>query len=276
MNGLAINAAQQFLSAKFGPESSPHAIGSYIQFLSRVQPGVVFFSCHLLRRSSFQIVVRVELAPDSQTRLVTDAPGSGLSAVAIITFGNMFKEVGLSQETISSIMTDLPNRERDCQEIDDPYMRATPMTRKFRWWSPRNNSPNGNGLWGHRAGGHIRDTFISLADGSPVGLYEITWFADIGFQPPLTHERDLPLYWQVSTTSIAIEYKRPIPKDLEWALVRTNSHVVRHGRYDIDIFIVDPADNGILVLARHLVYVRPFKMLSSKNGGEKDRTGPKI
>ena len=175
LNGLSINAAKQFLSAELGSKSAPHVISSYIRFLSVVTPCVIVLSCHLLRRSSFQTVVRVQIAPGPQPTSATDVTGEKSPAViAILAFGNMFKEVGLSQETVPSIMTNLPDREKNCLEIDDPYMRLTPMTRKFRWWSPRKD-----GLWGHHSGGHIRDSFIILADGSSVGLYKITWLADL-------------------------------------------------------------------------------------------------
>ena len=59
--------------------------------------------------------------------------------------------------------------------------------------------------------------------------------------------------------------------------MRSNSHVVIQGRYDIDVFIIDPTDNTILALARHLVYVRPLKMsLGNTNGDEKKKIGLKI
>jgi hypothetical protein len=80
----------------------------------------------------------------------------------------------------------------------------------------------------------------------------------------------------MSTMSISIEYKKPIPTNLEWVLVRTNSHVVSHGRYDLDVFIVDPADNGILAIARHVVYLRPLKMPLGGHGSRERRKDAKI
>ena len=56
------------------------------------------------------------------------------------------------------------------------------------------------------------------------------------------------------------EYKKPVPENLEWVHLRTNSQVVRNGRYDVDAVAIDPRDNEVLVLSRQLVIVRPIKL----------------
>lgn len=92
-------------------------------------------------------------------------------------------------------------------------------------------------------------------------------------QPPLTDERDLGSQLQISTVSLTNEYKRPVPDSMEWVLIRTYTHVVRNGRYDVDAFVIDPATSEILALSRHIIYVKPHQvslkqLVADKEGNE--------
>ena len=79
-----------------------------------------------------------------------------------------------------------------------------------------------------------------------------------GFQPPLTHAEGLAETHSISTMSHMIEYKKPVPRDLEWVLIRTNTHVCRNGRYDIDVFMLDP-QGEIIAICRQVVQAREYK-----------------
>ncbi|KAI5461574.1 thioesterase-like superfamily-domain-containing protein [Mariannaea sp. PMI_226] len=257
INAIALNAAEQFISTNFPSNSKTHVISSYIQFFRNMLSGQVNLTCGLVSNTSRQIVIKVELAGSTQPDSIPDIPPVKITSVlAIFTFRTNDPTDGLSQQISSPALANLPDREKDCSQIDVPFMNYLPMTRKFRWWSPRSSPSDGKGVWGHHAGGNIRDVFIRTAESLPLGIHELTWIVDLGLQPPFTLDDDLVLRYEVATLNITIEYKKPIPQQLEWVLVRTHSNVVRQGRYDVDCFIIDPKDNEVLLLARHVVLAK--------------------
>jgi acyl-CoA thioesterase len=80
-----------------------------------------------------------------------------------------------------------------------------------------------------------------------------------GFQPPFGQDpENLPFTMTVATIAHMIEYKKRIPDNTEWVLIRTDSHVVRNGRYDIDVFVLD-LEGEILALCRQCVQAWPRK-----------------
>lgn len=123
-------------------------------------------------------VVSAELEVHSKDGYVSGGVSSkqSLACTAIVTLSDFDKEAGLSQDTAGSIIRPLPCRQTDCVTIDDPVVDATPVTRKLHWVAP--HSPDG--LWGHRLGGHQREVWLSLRDGSKISdLLHLALLADM-------------------------------------------------------------------------------------------------
>ncbi|KAL4943879.1 hypothetical protein BDV06DRAFT_188900 [Aspergillus oleicola] len=260
-----------------GEAKYPDPIYVFTQFLRMVPPGPVVISCKILRATSRLCVVKVELSLDASPELGKEqeserqqpqTPPSrpeipqaqqGPACVAIATFANLDKESGLSQTlTSSSSLSSLnanaytpPNRLTECVRIDDPVVDATPVTRKLNWVAPR----SADGLWGHRLGGHEREVWLSFRDGAMIsGLGYLALLSDMPLQPPATHEAGFYTSHALSTLCQSVEFKkRPGPKT-QWVLVRSNSHKVVDGRYDLNVQILD--ENGdILALSHHVVFI---------------------
>lgn len=121
-----------------------------------VPPGTVSVTCTCLRLSSRQCVVRAELSRPFES---SSSGNSALSTTAIITYGNLGSESGL---TLASKQIPLPDRNAECVVVDDPVVDSTPVTSKLNWVAPKSV----DGLWGHRLGGHNREVWISFRDGS--------------------------------------------------------------------------------------------------------------
>lgn len=175
---VILAATRKYIDAKFGEGRYPDPISVFVQFLRPIPAGKVFVVCQILRSSSRQCVIKVELSTTKPSSTESsDSPsaeGGRCSTVAIITQGDLSKENGVSQETKPIIAADLPNRETQCTQITDPIVEATPVTSKLRWIAPR--SPDG--LWGHRLGGHIREVWLSFKDGSKIDTLALGLLSD--------------------------------------------------------------------------------------------------
>ena len=172
LNALMLAATRKYVELEFGPGRYPDPVHVFVQFLSMVPPGPVAITCHTLRTSSRQCVLRVELCgnrPES-------AQSQSSTTVAIVTYGDLSKEKGLSQDTRPAIPIPLPQRQTECVPIDDPVVDATPVTRKLHWIAPK----GANGLWGHRLGGHHREVWLSPRDGSKMSsIFHLALLADL-------------------------------------------------------------------------------------------------
>ena len=71
----------------------------------------------------------------------------------------------------------------------------------------------------------------------------------------------------ISTLSLTIEYKKPIPKDLQWAMVRTHTNIVRNGRCDVDIYILD-TKREVIALARQVCLLHPIQKAITKTNSK--------
>lgn len=166
MTALMLSATRKFIELEFPDKHMPDPINIFVQFLSMVPPGEVTISCHCLRVSKRLCIVRVELSRNA-------APGP--STVAMVTYGDMSKEKGLSQDP-NVTTTPVPKRDAECVRIDDPVVDSTPVTRKLHWVAPK----SANGLWGHRLGGHNREVWLSFRDGSKISsVFHLALLADM-------------------------------------------------------------------------------------------------
>lgn len=243
-----LSATQKFLVLEFGPGKYPHPIHVFVQFLSMVPAGSVTITCHSLRTSSRQCVVRVELSRNSAS-----SEPQPPTTVAIVTYGDLSKEKGVSQDT-KPVITTLPNRYTDCVPIDDPVVDATPVTRKLHWIAP-----NANGLWGHRLGGHHREVWLSPRDGSKMSsIFHLAVLADMPLQPPATHELGFYTKYALSTLCLSVEFKKIPHPDTRWVMTRSHSHKVSNGRYDVNVQVLDEFGE-LLALSNHVAYIVPLR-----------------
>ncbi|KAE8152434.1 thioesterase-like superfamily-domain-containing protein [Aspergillus avenaceus] len=249
LNALMLSAVQKFNALEFGTDRFPDPIHVFVQFIHMVPPDQVVVSCQHLRVSSRQCVVRVEVTRNSRA-----------TTVGIVTCADLSKERGLTQPSQPAFAISLPDRHTECVVIDDPVVDATPVTSKLNWVSPK----SADGLWGHRVGGHHREVWLSFRDGSKVSdTLHLALLCDMPLQPAATHQPGFYYKYALSTLCMSVEFKKRPDPTTEWVMVRSNSHQVSNGRYDVNIQVYD--DRGdLLALSNHIVYVTEIRAKQSK------------
>ncbi|KAL4821563.1 thioesterase-like superfamily-domain-containing protein [Aspergillus spinulosporus] len=261
LTALMLSAARRFINNAEAVAKYPDPIHVFIQFLHKVPPGQISVSCKILRATARQCVVKVDLTLSRESE-----PGHGEAqrspaCISIATFADIDKEKGLTQGSTQSKPLgahQLPSRETDCVTIDDPVVDATPVTRKLHWVAPRST----DGLWGHRLGGHQREVWLSFRDGSPISdLLHLALLADMPLQPPATHIAGFYSRHALSTLCLSVEFKKRPDPSTKWVLVRSNSHRVVDGRYDVNVQILDEGGE-ILALSNHVVYISDLRKSS--------------
>jgi acyl-coenzyme A thioesterase PaaI-like protein len=252
LHALMLSAAKKFIVTELGDGRFPDPVHAFVQFLSMVPPGPVSITCRLLRVSARQCVVNVELvrSPNALWKK-PELPAT----VGIFTYGDLSKERGLSQASDPALRIPVPPRETQCVTIDDPVVDSTPVTRKLQWVAPR----SANGLWGHRLGGHHREVWLSFRDGSEIfDFLHLALLSDMPLQPAATHQPGFYNHYALSTLCISVEFKRRPDPSTQWVMIRSNSHMVSNGRYDVNLQIL--AENGdILALSNHVLYISELR-----------------
>ncbi|KAB8067704.1 thioesterase-like superfamily-domain-containing protein [Aspergillus leporis] len=215
-----------------------------------VPPGQVVVACARLRVSTRQCVVRVEVA-----RSAASGKSGIPTTVGIVTCADLSKEKGLTQHSKPAFAVPLPDRHTECVKIDDPVVDSTPVTRKLNWVSPK----SANGLWGHRIGGHHREVWVSFRDRSNVSdLLHLALLSDMPLQPAATHQTGFYFKYALSTLCMTVEFKKRPDPSTQWVMIRSNSHKVSNGRYDVCVQILDERGD-ILSLSNHVVYVSELR-----------------
>ena len=90
-----------------------------------------------------------------------------------MTFGDMSKEVGITQAIAPVGLTNLPNFEQDSSPLDEPALYEIMQKYRIR---PR-KSPSQ--LPGHGAGGHIRDAYYAMEPDKMMDTYSLTLLSDM-------------------------------------------------------------------------------------------------
>ncbi|KAL4999273.1 thioesterase-like superfamily-domain-containing protein [Aspergillus recurvatus] len=261
LTALMLSAARRFINNTETVVKCPDPIHVFIQFLQKVPPGQISVSCKTLRATSRLCVVKIDLELPRESEPGHGETQQSLACSAIATFADLDKEKGLNQEPTPSKPLGahpLPSRETKCVTIDDPVVDATPVTRKLHWVAPR----SADGLWGHRLGGHQREVWLSFRDGSPISdLLHLALLADMPLQPPATHTAGFYSRHALSTLCLSVEFKKRPGPSTKWVLVRSNSHRVVDGRYDVNVQILDE-DGETLALSNHVVYISDLRTKS--------------
>ncbi|KAL3435514.1 thioesterase-like superfamily-domain-containing protein [Aspergillus tetrazonus] len=261
---LMLSAARRFINSNTDAVAEyPDPIHVFIQFLHKIPPGEVSVSCKVLRATARLCVVKVDLELSRQSEPGYGEAQQSPACIAIATFANLDNEKGLTQDSTQSKQSGahpLPSRETDCVTIDDPVVDATPVTRKLHWVAPR----SADGLWGHRLGGHQREVWLSFRDGSPISdLLHLALLADMPLQPPATHTAGFYSRYALSTLCLSVEFKKRPGPSTKWVLVRSNSHRVVDGRYDVNVQILNE-EGEILALSNHVVYISDLRKNSKR------------
>ncbi|EAW08473.1 thioesterase family protein [Aspergillus clavatus NRRL 1] len=248
LQALMLSAAKKFVVAELGDGRFPDPIHAFVQFLSMVPPGPVAITCKILRRSSRKCVVSVELVRIRASPAPKPDPPA---TVGVFTYGDLSRERGLSQPSDPALTPPVPLRDTDCVPIDDPVVDATPVTRKLHWVAPR----SANGLWGHRLGGHHREVWLAFRDGSMIDdVLHLALLSDMPLQPAATHQPGFYSRYALSTLCLSIEFKQRPDPATRWVMIRSNSHMVSNGRYDVHLQIL--AENGdLLALSNHVLNI---------------------
>ncbi|KAB8233482.1 thioesterase-like superfamily-domain-containing protein [Aspergillus alliaceus] len=250
LNALILSATQKFNALEFGEERFLDPIHVFVQFLQLVPPGQVIVTCKRLRVSSRQCVVSVEVA-----RAAVSGNPSTTATLGIVTCANLSEEEGLTQHSKPAFAVPLPNRHTECVKIDDPVVDSTPVTSKLNWISPKST----NGLWGHRVGGHHREVWVSFRDGSRISdLLHLAMLSDMPLQPAATHQAGFYFKYALSTLCMTVEFKKRPGPSTQWVMIRSNSHMVSNGRYDVNIQIFNEGGD-LLALSNHVVYVSELR-----------------
>ncbi|KAL4745294.1 hypothetical protein BDW72DRAFT_59910 [Aspergillus terricola var. indicus] len=259
LTALMLSAARRFVNSNAeAAVQYPDPIHVFIQFLHKVPPDQIFISCKILRATARLCVVKVDLELPRESEPGQGEAQQSPACIAIATFANLDKEKGLTQNSTQPKPLGahpLPFRETDCVTIDDPVVDATPVTRKLHWVAPR----SADGLWGHWLGGHQREVWLSFRDGSPISdVLHLALLADMPLQPPATHTAGFYSRHALSTLCLSVEFKKLPGPSTKWVLVRSNSHRVVNGRYDVNVQILDE-DGEILALSNHVVYISDLR-----------------
>ncbi|PYH99948.1 hypothetical protein BO71DRAFT_415186 [Aspergillus ellipticus CBS 707.79] len=254
---VMLSAGKRFIAQEVGAARYPDPVHAFVQFLHMVHPGLLVITCTLLRVSSKQCAVQVELAHHPQSSDGSDSLST--KVLGIFTYADIPRETGLTQKGMPVVATQLPDRGKECIAIDDPVVYATPVTAKMNWVAPR--SPDG--LWGHRLGGHHREVWLSFRDGSTFSdLLHLAYISDLPLQPPATHIPDFYAKYAISTLCLSIEFKKRPEPATKWVMIRSNSHQVLNGRYDVELQIFDEKGE-LLALSNHVAFTADLKPKST-------------
>lgn len=82
-------------------------------------------------------------------------------------------------------------------------------------------------------------------------------------QPPATHIADFYMHYALSTLCLSVEFKKRPEPETEWVLLRSNSHKVADGRYDVNIQVFNE-DGEVLALSNHVLYISGLEGKSGK------------
>ncbi|KAE9366745.1 hypothetical protein N431DRAFT_548499 [Stipitochalara longipes BDJ] len=242
--------------------AQPDPINSHFQLFYPNTPGPVRLTASLLKPGSRISVVKIEL----QKTVPPNIPSQGeiiyrTCALGIITMSNISLETGLTLRTEPSVpKEEIPNRETECEQwtlendpiMEEIYLRA-PVNDKLTTWVVKGSQNDGvtdrfgssvMRTWSCRPGMQEFDIL------SIVALCDWSQAAPSNFSPKHADLKAGVLY---ATMSMTTEIKK-VPKGAKWLYMRARVNVIKNGRFDMEVHIVD--EGGELVaICKHAAVV---------------------
>ncbi|KAI2617648.1 thioesterase-like superfamily-domain-containing protein [Hypomontagnella submonticulosa] len=268
VTSVFLRVAATHFRTTLAAQNQPHTISLHVEFLRRTQEGPATLKVRDVKLGRQTSTIHVVLSQDDREEVV-----------GYLTQSNMATETGPSIKTLWSLhpapppppadFTMLLGGDKDpnwTQLTDNPYKKFRKVANRVRTFLPRHGPvvPGVIDEWlrlesGERftneSVGFVSDNFPSVIDG--------LWRRAEG-------EKRLPSFW-FPTVALNLDVKRILPpQGVEWLFVRVYAKVIKNGRMDLEVVILDEAGD-IIALSHHVVLVvgSERNMAARRNGHTK-------
>lgn len=250
-------ATQRYFSDHQPSLPQPDPISAHVEFLGRSVPGPAVIQITVLKIGRQFSTVRATLA--------RSLDAGNVSIEALITQGNLRREENageLSLPTKPIIEKQEIYPRTACREIPktDDMSYFGRAFGKIRLFLPEQQLANNKILnWKHPVyGPSVRDQWITWDDSTGEKLFtvqSIPLLVDL-FRPPASQYDNVNKKWY-PTLNMGFEIKKAPPAGEEgwkWLYMRIHMTVALHGRYGLDITLLDEAGE-VVALSRHVALI---------------------
>ncbi|KAH7364263.1 thioesterase-like superfamily-domain-containing protein [Rhexocercosporidium sp. MPI-PUGE-AT-0058] len=277
VTSVFLQVASKHFKTTLSAQNQPHTIGLHLDFLRRTQGGRATFTVKDTKLGRQTSVVHITLTQDGREEVVGSLTQSNIDTESGVSFDTSFALVP------APLPVDLKKLEVDEDENwvkvgHMPHSEFRKATKKTQFCLPRNGQKNWS--WS--------DQYMRLASGEKWTNESIGYVVDMFRMPVESHlqleaaekiaagvgdggESEARKFWY-PTVLLNLDVKKKLPVDgVEWLLTRTTAKVVKNGRMDLEIVVLDE-ENAIVALSHHIA----LAVGSERNLAKRVTSGSKI
>ncbi|GAB7366333.1 hypothetical protein MBLNU230_g8133t1 [Neophaeotheca triangularis] len=259
---------RKHFSTTLRKQDQPHTIALHLDFLRRTETGPATFKIKDVKLGRQTSIVHVTLTQNSREEVVGYFTNSNLSTEAGPTFPTNWaldpptSPINFSQlekdndpnwalrrvwpfaafrKATTKILAAFPRAGQPSRSCIDQWMRFSDPDEKFT----------------NESLGFVADMFPQLIEAHRTGgedVYHPDYEKNVSPQQQEEREKGRAKFWY-PTLLLNLEIKKALPKEgVEWLFVRTGTKVIRNGRYDLEVVVMD-AGGEVVALSHHVVFV---------------------
>jgi len=263
VTAIFFQVASKHFSTTLASQKQPHTIAVHLDFLRRTSPGPALFT-----------VKDTKLGRQASVIHVTLSQGGREEVLGSLTQGNIIAEEGVTFNTNYTLdPAPLPvDLERLAEDQDENWARVQGMpfasfrkaTQRTIFHFPRKGQRSRSSA----------DEWVKLASGEEWTNASIGYLSDMWPMPVeafLSKENPYdvstkkekketgPARFWYPTLLLNLDVKKSLPEEgVSWLLVRVQSKMIRNGRLDIEVVIMDEEGN-IVALSHHIAFALPVE-----------------
>ena len=266
----------------------PHLLHQVLHFFRRTHADhPAKFTIKNVKLGSRHTVIHITLTQPS----TSDGEKSLIEGYA--TLGNFVSEEGVSYDVSKSFLSpppqpaDLSKLLRDGTDSNwktgtKPYVSFRRSSQHQQNYLP-SSQPNSTD-WKGIVDEWVRFTPYSDLEPSSTGKWtnSVLPYVVDNFPPPIeqiavTEGSETPKFWY-PTLMLAIDFKKLLPPEgVEWIFLRCRAKVIKNGRMDLDVTILDE-QGEVVAVATHSTLILDISRNTTRNkkaGGDREQSGPK-
>ncbi|KAK6828724.1 hypothetical protein RU639_003736 [Aspergillus parasiticus] len=238
---LIVSGSSKYFALRHPGSNQPHCVSLHVQFLKPLPCGPFKVSFDDIQKGSRFSVIQAKICP-------LDSAFSSPYILSVITLGNLHRKTGPS---LSLQSKPIPNRQNDCVPWKHDYFDPSknPPGARFEFLVPKDGPSL---LWSPARGQNTRDQWAKVAgENESFNMEYLGLLADSVPALPMNYDPQglkATETWAFPTVSLTLDIRED-PAGKEWILVRSKMRSLRHGRFDMEMQMVDE-DNNLLATCR--------------------------
>ncbi|KAI7786420.1 putative trehalose-phosphate synthase (udp-forming) [Diaporthe eres] len=277
-----LQVAKEHFSKTLSRQNQPHTITLHLEFVRRTEVGPATFKVRDVKVGRLTSTVHISLFQNGREEVIGYLTNSNIPRADGPSYDTRWRLEPPPQPLGSTAALEAGSDAEWKEQKSMPFSAFRKASQNIRFFFPARGQP---------APG-VADQWMAFRNGERFTNASLGMVADMFPQIPesfrarsdpyavggagsaaaaaAAKEKSAAKFWY-PTLLLNLDVKKALPEEgVDWLFVRTRAKQIRNGRYDLEVVVMDAADD-IVALSHHVCMILPAaRNLAARNGASKE------